>query len=322
MGVLASNDALRVETTRSVVESVHLVDAAVVVDGDVTAVWGDAEAPVIPRSAIKTVQALPLIHTGAADAFAVSDVELALAIASHSGEPGHVEAVEAWLARLNLSPDALECGADRPLGTEAADLVVQSGASFQPIHNCCSGKHAGFLTVARHLGIDHAGYVSPEHPIQQLVHGAVENATGYSFDGQVPGIDGCGIPTYSMPVSALARGLSSVAQTTDDASRRIIGAGNEHPWWVSGTDRWEVILMAAATEPMSLKTGAEGVFVAALPNRRMGIACKSRDGAKRAAEVAIAWILHELGSIHAGPLDRPLFSKAGVMVGVERVSRP
>lgn len=323
MLVLASNDVIRVEVTRSVVESVHLVDAAIVVDGELVQTWGDADAPVIPRSAIKSVQALPLVQTGAADAFGVTDRELALAIASHSGEPDHIDAVAAWLARIGMTPDALECGADRPIGVEAADGIVRSGTAFAPIHNCCSGKHAGFLTVARHLNIDPAGYVSPDHPIQLLVHESVEKATGCSFADQVPGVDGCGIPTYSMPVQALARGIGSLTFSADGSSAdtRILQAGAANPWWVSGTDRWEVVLMAASKEPMSLKTGAEGVFVAALPERRMGIACKSRDGAKRAAEVAIAWILNQLGAINVDPLERPIMNKAGSVVGFEQVSR-
>lgn len=317
---MANNEAIQVELTRSAIESVHLVDAAIVIDGEVTATWGNAAAPVIPRSAIKSIQALPLLESGAAEAFDVTDVELALAMASHSGEPEHIEAVEAWLHRLDLTRDDLECGVDRPIGLSAADEVLRSGRVFERIHNCCSGKHAGFLTVARHLGIDPTGYIEPNHPVQGLVVDAVASATELSFAEQIPGIDGCGIPTYSMPVSALARAIGSLTTPHDASRQRIVETGNAHPWWVSGTGRHEVTLIEASNEPMMLKTGAEGVFVAALNDRRMGIACKARDGATRAAEVAISWILHELGAISSDPLVRPIVNKAGDHVGQQRVA--
>ena len=314
------NDAIRVELTRSVTESVHLVDAVAVTGGEIVASWGDPDAPVIPRSAIKSIQALPLLESGAADAFEVTEVELALAIASHSGEPAHVEAVDKWLRRLDLTRDDLECGADRPIGLAAADEVLRSGHVFERIHNCCSGKHAGFLTIARHLDIDPTGYIEPNHPVQKLVAEAVSSATGLSFEDQAPGIDGCGIPTYSMPVSALAHAIGSLTDPHDVNRQRILHAGNTHPWWVSGTGRHEVTLIDAANEPMMLKTGAEGVFVAALPDRQMGIACKARDGATRAAEVAITWILHELQAISGEPLARPIMNRAGDLVGQQRVA--
>ena len=138
---------------------------------------GDVTAPVFPRSAVKALQALPLIERGAADRFGLSDEELALACASHSGEAAHVAGVERILAKVGLTPSDLRCGAHWPIAQAAAAVVARSGAPT-PLHNNCSGKHAGFLCVARALGVDHADYWRSEHPVQRLVRSVLEDFTG------------------------------------------------------------------------------------------------------------------------------------------------
>ena len=141
---------MRVEVTRGdVVESSHQVDVVVADLAKPVVVWGESDRSVIPRSAIKFIQALPLLRTGAADRYDVSEIELALACSSHSGERDHIEAVAAWLQRIGCSPQDLECGPSAPIGDEAAIEHHRAGAEALPIINCCSGKHAGFLTVAR-----------------------------------------------------------------------------------------------------------------------------------------------------------------------------
>lgn len=270
------------------VESTHLVHAVVAdADGTVVRAWGDADRPTAPRSAVKPLQALPLIESGAADAFGLTDVQLALACASHDGEAGHVEAVEAWLAEIGCSVDDLECGVqpDRPSTASA---------------NNCSGKHAGFLTVARHLGVDPAGYVRPDHPVQRLVTEALATTTATPLDPGAAGVDGCGIPVFAIPLRSLAVAAARFGAPGPhwepervDAARRLAKAMLAEPWYVTGTRGLTTDLLADGGE-IVVKDGAEGVQLAALPTLGLGVALKAEDGARRAAEVALGHLLSEL----------------------------
>lgn len=271
--------------------------------------WGDETRMVIPRSAIKSVQALPLFTTGAADAFDVTHDEIALACSSHSGEPQHLAAVQAWLTRIGLGVDSLRCGAKRPLGEGADRAMAAAGQSPTQLHNCCSGKHAGMLTVARQLEVDPADYCDREHPVQKHVTAAIEQATGISLDNAQPGIDGCGIPVYSIPLNRFAVAKAGIANSplqTILPSRAFL---------ISGTERTEVLLADSATEPIITKTGAEGVFAATLPKRQLGIVLKVRDGATRAADFAIGAILRELGAIDGAVPDGQIKNAEGRHVG-------
>ena len=307
--------------TRGRIESEHIVDAVIADENGPLQVWGRIDAPVIPRSAIKAVQAVPLIRSGAASAFELSEVEIALAAASHSGQTRHVTVVEAWLERLGFGPAQLECGDDRPMYQDEADRLVRSGAPFGPLHNCCSGKHAGFLTIARHLGLDPDGYIERSHPVQQLVVEATEQFCDLDLSAESSGRDGCGIPTFSMPAANLAMALARIVRpghlddATAEAATTVARAMIENPWWVSGTGRPEVTLSEAAGEPLLSKGGAEGVFVAALPERGWGIAIKSRDGARRGADAALAGLLETLGVVPAGTATTEITNKAGTVVG-------
>lgn len=331
---------MRVVLTRDVAESDHLVDVVIAnVDG-AAGVWGESQRPVIARSAIKFVQAIPLVRSGAADAYGVSDIELAIAAASHSGEREHVEVVEKWLHRIGLDVDALECGVDRPLGQQAADDLLRSSGVPGQVHNCCSGKHAGFLTLALHLGVDPAGYVERDHPVIQLVIEAVEQFTGIDLAGSSNGVDGCGIPTFAIPLASLAEAMARFARpgelvgsagqsrdtpgrtTTAEAVERLHTALLPNAWWVSGTERTEVILGALSNEPVLLKTGAEGVFFGVLPERALGFALKTRDGAVRAANAAVAAVLEHLDIVPPGTSRSALRNKAGDEVGEMFVELP
>lgn len=314
--------SLTIEVRRGdLVESVHEVNAVVASADGIVESWGDADAPTIARSAVKSVQAIPLLTSGAADAFSLSDEELGLACASHNAEPRHIEAVTAWLDRIGLDAGALECGPSRPLGVAAADGLIAEGQQFQPIHNCCSGKHTGFLSIAQHLGHDPAGYIGLDHPVQQMVTTAVEAFTGTSLDGARGGIDGCGIPVFAIPVAGLATAMARLVNPSnvpDDmaaAAIRLSAALPSVSFWVSGTDRAEVEIAASASEPIIAKTGAEGVFMAALPDQGLGIALKARDGAKRAAEIAIGAVLDRLGALSEPVLQPPVRNTLGDQVG-------
>lgn len=275
------------------VESRHVVHAVVAdVEGNVTRSWGDPDRLTHPRSAVKPLQALPLVETGAADAFGLGPVQLALACASHNGEPGHVAAVDAWLARIGCTADDLECG------VEHAHRDVDPGATAA--RNNCSGKHAGFLTLARHLGVDTAGYIQPGHPVQELVRAALAETTRTALDPAEAGIDGCGIPVHPMPLHAIATAAAGFGTPTEwpparaDAARRLVAAMVAEPWFVAGTGRLCTDLLAAADGEVLVKTGAEGVQVAVVPRLGLGIAIKAEDGSRPASEVALGHVLAEV----------------------------
>ena len=287
-----------VEVTRGhIVESVHR-GAVAVFDADgveVTAI-GDIDRPVFPRSAVKAIQALPLVESGAADAFGLGAREIAMACASHSGEPAHADLAAAMLGKAGLDAGALECGAHWPTN-QATALALAAGGRPTALHNNCSGKHAGFLCTCRHLGIDHRGYVGAGHGEQKLVREAMEAVTGAAHGADVCGVDGCSIPTYAVPLRNLATGFArmatgrGLAPQRAAAARRIVEACMAEPFFVAGTDRADTRMMEFGKGRVFTKTGAEGVFCAALPEHGLGIALKCDDGATRAAETMVASVL-------------------------------
>jgi L-asparaginase II len=278
------------------VESRHRV-AACVVDGAGATVLagGDEGAPVYPRSAVKPFQALALVATGAADASGVSEEELALACASHGGEPAHVERVAAWLARLGLAERHLACGPHPPMHAPSAAGMLARGERPTRLHNNCSGKHAGLLAACLHNGWPVEGYERPEHPVQGYIRAALGEAAGLP-SVEAPGVDGCSLPAFLMPLRALATAAARLAADRGGALERVGRAMRAHPAMVAGTGRLCTALMGAAPGVVA-KTGAEGVFLAALPDRGLGIALKAEDGATRAAEVALLALLDRLGAV-------------------------
>jgi L-asparaginase II len=292
-----------VEVTRGGrAESAHRGSIAVDdTSGKLVAQWGDVEAAVFPRSAFKSLQAIPLIQSGAAEAFKIGADELALACASHSGEAMHVERVETWLARIDCREGDLACGPHLPLHEPTAHAMLRAGDRPCRIHNNCSGKHTGFLTVARHLRIAVEGYERPDHPVQVLVRQAVAELCDMRPDAMPVAIDGCAAPNYAIPLSRLARGMArlgdraKLAPARAEAAKRLLAAWKAHPQLVSGTGRACADLIEAGRGQTVVKTGAEGVFTAVLPERGLGIALKIDDGATRAAETAMAKVLTLLG---------------------------
>ncbi|TIW14533.1 MAG: asparaginase, partial [Mesorhizobium sp.] len=295
-----SNPVL-VEVTRgAVVESRHR-GAVSVFDADGKPVWeiGDTDRPVFPRSAVKAIQALPLVESGAADAYGFGNRELALACASHSGEPAHVELAQAMLAKAGLDKTALECGAHWP-NHEATIALARAGDLPSALHNNCSGKHAGFLCTCVHSGIAHQGYVKEGHAQQEMVRDAMQSVTGAVHNAENSAIDGCSIPTYAVPLKNFAQGFARMATGRGfsperaKAAKRLLSACMAEPFLVAGTGKADVALMQAAPGRIFVKTGAEGVYCAALPELGLGIALKCDDGAGRGAEVMIAAVLAKL----------------------------
>ena len=289
---------------------------------------GDVEAPVFPRSAVKAIQALPLVESGAADHYGFGDKELALACASHSGEPEHVALAAGMLAKASLEGSALECGAHWPLNQDATVALARSGRTPSALHNNCSGKHSGFLCACRHLRINHPGYIGADHPYQELIRRTMVEVTGAEHGARNRGTDGCSIPTYAVPLKNFATGFARMATgeglSADRASaaKRLFAACMAEPFYVAGTGRADVGLMKAAPGRIFVKTGAEGVYCAGVPELGLGIALKCDDGQGRASEVAVAAVLTKLfahdGAVQAAlaGLVRPVLKNwNGIHVG-------
>jgi L-asparaginase II len=302
----------------AVVESAHR-GAVAVFDAEGKAVWeiGDTHRPVFPRSAVKAIQALPLVESGAADAYGFGDKELALACASHSGEPAHAELARTMLAKAGCDESALECGTHWPMDHEATVALARTGGIPNALHNNCSGKHAGFVCTCCHGGIDHHGYVTAGHAMQEMIREAMEAVTGAAHDAGHRGTDGCSIPTYAVPLRNFALGFAKMVSGKGleplraKAAQRLLSACMAEPFFVSGTGRADLKLMQAAPGRIFVKVGAEGVYCAALPELGFGIALKCDDGAGRAAEVMIASVLARL-----------LRKDADLSAALERLARP
>lgn len=327
-----SDSPVLVEVLRGgVVESRHRGAVAVAdTDGRAVAAWGDAARPTFPRSAVKPLQALPLIESGAADRFGLGERHVALACASHGGEPAHVTAVAGWLERIGLSEAALECGAHWPSDPEAAGQLARSGREPCPLHNNCSGKHCGFLTTARALGEETVGYIGRDHPVQRRVAQALGEMMGLDMAAVPWAVDGCGIPSFAVPLSAIAAGMarlgdpSRLGDARAAACGRIRAAMRAHPDLVAGTGRSCTLLMRTVPDVV-VKAGAEGVYAAALPRLGLGVALKIEDGSGRAAEVAMVALLGHLGALDdnartalAERVRVPLRNVAGRIVGAIR----
>lgn len=288
-----------VEVTRGGrVESAHRGRLAVVdADGRTVLSLGDVAEPIFPRSAVKAIQALVLAESGAIQRFDLNQAELALACASHNGEPLHAETAATMLKKAGRKPACLECGAHWPMHDATAHALARSGKEPTALHNNCSGKHAGFVCAAIAMEEDPAGYIRPDHPVMADVTAALEQVCDVSLGGATPGIDGCSIPTYAIPLHNLALGFARFGTAQGfgmeraRAAARIRAACAAEPFMVAGTGRFDTEIMTALRTRAFTKTGAEGVFCAALPEVGLGIALKIDDGATRAAQVVMASLI-------------------------------
>ena len=282
-------------------ESRHLGHAVVWhADGGLVESWGDPAAVIFPRSSCKMIQALPLMESGAGAG--LRGEQLALACASHQGAALHVQAVQRWLADMGMSESDLRCGAHEPSDRAERDRLICTHEAPCQCHNNCSGKHTGFLMMNSHIGGD-PEYVDPAHPLQRAILQATEEVTGETSPGY--GIDGCSAPNFATSLTGLARAMAAFAgaDTGSGARARAMVALRDamaaHPEYVAGEGRACTELMRAMGGRVAMKTGAEAVFVAMVPERRIGIALKIADGATRASEAAICALLVRLGVLDA-----------------------
>lgn len=320
------------------VESVHRGALAVVsAGGEHVLALGDVSRPVLPRSAVKLLQALPLVESGAAAALGLGDEELALACSSHSGEPAHVATAAAMLARAGVGAEVLECGAHWPLDEAAGRELAARGEAPGALHNNCSGKHAGFVCLAHHLAGGRElpayarGYVEAGHPVMREVTAALEAATGRELSTAVLGIDGCSIPTFAIPLEHLALAFARVATGTGlrdgqaEAARRLLSAAARAPFMTAGSGRFDTRVLDLLGERAYCKVGAEGMYCAAFPESGLGVALKIDDGATRAAEVVLAALIEAFvpldereAQVVRGLADVPLRNWNGREVGALR----
>ncbi len=332
-----SADPILVEITRGpLVESRHRAAYALVdSEGRVLRSAGDIERPVYPRSAIKSLQALALVESGAAAAFGLSQTEIALACASHQGEAQHVEAVAAWLARIGMGEPDLACGPQLPGRPESVEALFSGGGRPCQLHNNCSGKHSGMLTLALHLKAPTRGYLKIHHAVQQRIIGILESMTSMDMGRAPTAIDGCGIPTIGLPLANWALAMARLGNPDDqpdgrqEACRIVREACAAAPFMLGGTGDFVSDAMAVLGTRALIKNGAEGVFCASFPELGLGLALKVDDGAARAAAVLMARILLSLGILGEAELEelaeswgRPVRNRAGLEVGEQRALGP
>jgi L-asparaginase II len=308
-----------------ILESVHAGHAVIWGPGGIEAAWGDPATVIFPRSSCKMIQALPLIESGAADAAGLGEAQLALACASHQGAALHVGMAADWLAGIGLAASDLRCGAHEPYDHRERDRLIRSGEAPSQLHNNCSGKHCGFLTVSQRLK---AGpeYVETDHPLQRAIRAATEETTGETVAGW--GIDGCSAPNFAVTLGGLARAMQTFAAATgtgsvrDRAMHRLVRAMAGNPELVAGEGRACTELMRAMGGSVAIKTGAEAVFVAILPGQGRGVALKITDGGSRGSEAAITALLVRLGALdpaHPAAMKRlggPIRNWRGIDTGL------
>ena len=303
------------ETTRGgITESVHH-GVVVVVDasGDVVAAAGDPEQVVFFRSSAKPFQAIPVVESGAADAFGLTPAELALCCASHHGSPDHQRQVAAMLAKFGLSAGDLQCGCPLTIDEDEAARIVLGLAERSPLQCDCSGKHAGMLATIVHQGLSRHDYLEPGHPLQQRILGIMAEVLRLPRDSIVLGTDGCSLPTFGAPLRAFASAyaaLASPGRVPAGAGRehavaldRLRAAMTAHPENVSGKGSLVADLMGLSAGRVVAKSGAEGLLCLAIPERELGIAIRVADGSFRAHPVVAAATLEQLGILDAATRD-------------------
>ncbi|NHF72893.1 asparaginase [Paracoccus xiamenensis] len=308
-------------------EGVHRGHAVIHDGHEVVAAWGDPGKVIFPRSSCKMIQALPLLESGAADAAGLGPEQLALSCASHNGAALHADKVGAWLHGLALGEGDLRCGCHMPWDKDESRRLTCSDHKPSQLHNNCSGKHAGFLTWARHAG---AGpeYVEIDHPLQKAIRQATAEVMAEEPAGY--GIDGCSAPNFAGSITGLARAMAAFAQpgsgARGQAMERLVQAMTAYPELVAGEGRACTELMRAMGGRVAVKTGAEAVFIAIIPERKLGVAVKIEDGGTRASQAAITALLVHLGVLDKGHpvvgkyLTNPMKNWRGIDVGGLRIA--
>lgn len=283
------------------VEAWHAASVAVVTPEGLTKTFGDPQLASLARSTIKPFQALALLTSGAAEAFGFDDREIALACASHNGDDEHRQVAERMLAKARVPASALGCGAHVPLGMRLRETPVNDGEDADPLRNNCSGKHAGFLALCRHLEEPLENYLEPGSATQATVLRELARACDVDAESLPRGIDGCSAPNYALPLSALAAGMLRLArpETAPEPLRaaleRVRRSMLQHPELVSGPGRFDYALSCALPERLLVKSGAEAMQIGACLDPPLAFAIKVHDGGARALPPICIAVLRQLG---------------------------
>jgi L-asparaginase II len=317
----------------------HVV--AVEPGGQIAAVLGSPETVTFLRSSAKPHQAIPLIASGAADRFDFNEREIALACASHSGEPIHTEVADSMLMKIGLGPEDLKCGIHEPFSPEVARELREKGEKPNVLQNNCSGKHAGMLALALHLGAPIESYDQPSSPVQLAIGHVISQFSGILIEDIAVGVDGCGVPVFGVTVKAMAWMYARLVappaefdESTREACHRIVAAMTRYPELIGGTtERLDTEMMRATAGSLISKVGAEGVYTAGvLPCREwpngLGLALKIEDGDDhRARPTVVIESLNQLGVLNDEALEAvsryaffPVRNRNGKVVGEVRAS--
>lgn len=299
-----------VEVTRSeLVESIHSGSISVVDSkGQQLAHIGNPEQVAFMRSSEKPLQALPVVESGAADSFHFSESEIAVICGSHSGELFHVDSVKSILDKIGISEGALVCSARYPLHRQSSNKLISEGKKPHPIHNPCSGKHAGMLALSIILGYSTEGYHSIDHPIQQLILETISDMTEVEKNEIKIGIDGCGVPVHGISLKSMALSFAKLTNPKDLpakrglAAKRIVNAMKNNPEMVAGSGRLCTELMQS-TDKIVTKVGAEGIYCVGIPEKNIGIAIKIDDGGTRAISSIVIEVLNQLEILDESELN-------------------
>lgn len=301
---------LAVVTRSGMVESTHYGDGAVTdSSGRLVAHVGDPQKKCYLRSSAKPLQALVVITSQAAANFALTDKELAICCASHSGSAEHLQTVRGILDKIGMSEDALECGAHMPGDADERKRLIRSGQEPGPIHNNCSGKHAGMLSAARAMDIDPDGYSQPNHIIQQAALQIVADVCDMAPGDIQQGVDGCGVVTFGMPLHNAATGYArfttpeTLPEKYQEGARRLAAAMAQFPVMVSGQGSFNTRLLQVCGQSLIVKGGAEGLYCLGIRGDDRGIAVKASDGSGRGLPPALLSMLDTLNMIEADDLE-------------------
>lgn len=288
-----------VVTRGGILESRHRVHAAVVDGrGELAGVAGDPSLLTAWRSCAKPMQAASFVEAGIPDAVGWGDDELALACASHAGEPEHVAIASRMLESIGLEEGDLACGPHEPLSKRGSKLLRDSGLHPTRLHNNCSGKHAAMLAHAVRCGDGALGYQRAEHAVQRAVLAMVSRWAGIPAHRVLVAVDGCGVTTFGLPLDAMARAFARfalAAERGEEVPGRILGAMRSRPFLIGGTDRFDTVVLEETGGAVIAKVGAEGMHSVAVPARGLGLAIKVEDGGQRAQHVAVIRLLQLLG---------------------------
>ena len=333
---MVSHELDVIVTRGNAVESCHRVHGAVVDASDrLLGKAGDPGFITYWRSCAKPFQVMPLLESGGFDKYGWGDEQLALACASHGGEPEHVAIAEAMLETLGLEEGDLACGPHEPLTARGAKIVRECGARIKRTHNNCSGKHTAMLALALHKGWPIEGYERIEHPVQQAMLNQVALWTGLRVSEIETAVDGCGAAVFGLPLDKMAQAYARFGAAVtrgEEIPSRIAAAMGSQPFLVGGTERLDSIIIEETRGRVITKVGAEGVHCAVILDEGIGLAIKVEDGNPRAQQPALIHLLQSLGALPdelpprlAEIFQRPVRNSRGDIVGETKMkvgSRP